>query len=100
MSDLKGLISIARKAGYVVIGLDNLKVYTQKLYLIVIDETSGKGLRREANFLAEKRNVTLAIVKNVDDYIGIENCKIIGIKNKNFSEMILKAIDEIAEKGE
>ncbi|MGN1201426.1 MAG: hypothetical protein ACI4R8_04135 [Candidatus Caccovivens sp.] len=90
MNNLQGLISIARKAGYVIIGLDNLKSYSQKLYLLLVDKSAGKSLSREMNFLADKRNVPLLQMDNLSEII--DKCKAIGVKNKAFADSIGKIL--------
>ncbi len=92
MSDFKGLISIARKAGYVIIGQENLSGYEKKLYLLVLDKSAGKSLEREMTFLATKKNIPLVRVEKLDEILKIDNCKVIGIRNKNLSEEIEKSL--------
>lgn len=92
MDKISGLISIARKAGYCVIGQDNLKNYDKKLYLIMLDSTAGASVEREMNFLSNKKQIPLERIENLSKKIAIENCKVIAIKNKNFSENILKVL--------
>ncbi len=99
MSDLNGLVMIARKGGYVIVGQDKLAGYEKKLYLLLLDETAGKSLVREMNFLAHKKNIPLCIVKNLPEISKIPNCKVIGIKNKNLSDEILKVLDEVSHKN-
>lgn len=90
MKEIEGLISIARKAGFVIIGQDNLKNYNKKLYLILLDESAGKALQREMSFKA--KNITLLQVKELRKLVGIDNCKVIGIKNKAMAEKIASKI--------
>lgn len=97
MSDLKGLLSLARKAGYVVIGVDNLSGYDKKLFLLLHDKSAGKSLVREMNFLSQKRSVPLAEVDGLEELMHIPNCKAVGIRNKKFSEMILTEIEKLKE---
>lgn len=92
MNKIEGLISISRKAGFVIIGLDNLKGYDKKLYLLLVDVTAGKSLKREINFLAQKTNAQLFELENLGDLIGIENCKVVGLKNKAISENIIECL--------
>ena len=92
MKQIDGLISIARKAGFVIIGQDDLKGYSKKLYLILIDATAGKALRREVEFLSQKNDVTALEVEALGQSCGIENCKVIGIKNKAISEKIMEIL--------
>jgi len=88
---IKGYINIANKAGYLIIGADNLKNYNKKLYLMLADKTAGKNLFKIANL---KHDIPLVILDDFFDYVGIENCKIIGIKNLGLSQEILKIVKE------
>lgn len=90
MANTKEIISIARKAGYVIIGKDNLVSHNKKLYLILLDNTAGNSLNREMRFLADNRKIELIKVSNLAELVSIENCKVIGIKNKNISDKIIE----------
>lgn len=92
LNNIGGLLGIARKAGYVIVGQDNLVGYTKKLYLILLDETAGNSLSREMKFLSEKTDALVVRVKDLAKMINIENCKVIGIKNKNIADEIVKNI--------
>jgi hypothetical protein len=92
LSSVEGLINIARKAGFVIVGGENLSNYTKKLYLLIMDNTAGNSLKREMQFLSEKRNLKILTVDNLSKIVGIENCKAIGIKNKSFAENIEKCL--------
>ena len=92
MDKLGGLISIARKAGFCIIGQDKLKNYDKKLYIILISKTAGNSLEREMTFLAKEKNIPLLWMEELDNLTGINNCKVIGIKNKELSEQIAKII--------
>ena len=92
MNKLNGLISIAKKAGFVVVGGENLIGYGKKLYLLLMDKNAGNSLRREMNFLANNKKIPLQECENLADIVSIENCKAIGIKNKAMSENIEKCL--------
>ena len=92
MSSVNGLISIARKAGYVIIGLENLKGYDKKMYLLLVDKTAGSSLSREMNFLAKTKNIPLIQVDNLGSLVAIENCKAVGLKNKAISENLIESL--------
>lgn len=92
MNNLSGIISIAKKAGYVIVGQDTLKGYDKKLYLLLIDKTAGKSLKREMNFLAKNKEIPIFEIENLPEISKIENCKILGIKNKNLSDSIIKIL--------
>ena len=92
MKDLKGLLNISRKAGYLIIGGENIEKHTQKMYVIVLDEKSGNSLKREMTHVANERNIPLLFVQKLDELMGIENCKAVALKNKALSEEIIKNI--------
>ncbi len=88
---LKGYLNIAKKAGYVIIGGETLANYTKKLYLIIYDLVAGKNtIKIIENF--KNKNIKIIGIENLDKLININNCKIIGIKNKNLSEIIYNLI--------
>lgn len=89
---IDGLVSIARKAGFVIIGQDNLKKYDKKLYLLLCDNNAGNSLLRETKFLADKRNIPMFQIDGLDKATAIENCKVIGIKNKSISDNIIECL--------
>ena len=86
MDKIRGLISISRKAGYAILGGENLLSYDKKLYLVLLDASAGKSLSREVNFFCKNRGLAPIVVENLNDLSGIENCKVIGIKNKKIAE--------------
>ncbi len=92
MNKIQGLISIARKAGFVIIGKEKLATYTKKLYLLLIDKSAGNSLLREMKFLSENRDIPLLEIENLAELVSIENCKAIGLKNKALSESIEKCV--------
>lgn len=89
---IKGYVNIANKANYLIIGADNLKQHNKKLYLILADTNSGKNLIKIVN--AKSDTVPVIFLENLYLYTGIENCKIVGIKNLGLSEQILKIVKE------
>ncbi len=91
---IKGLINISNKAGYLIIGADNLKGYKKKLYLILRSSDSGKNLIKVSQEVQKNTN---CIIEDVDceifkKIVVIDNCKIVGIKNKGISEEVIKYI--------
>ena len=92
MKTLNGIINICRKAGYPIIGGENIKNNPHKMYLILIDKSSGNSLKREINYLLVSRNIPYLEVEGLANMVGIENCKAVAIKNKALSDEILKMI--------
>ena len=86
-------LKIANKAGYLIIGCDNLKGYSKKLYLIIIDTLAAKNSQKIA--LRHQENGTEVIMlDNLDALAVIKNCKIVGIKNKGISDQIITLYKE------
>ena len=92
MKTLNGIINICRKAGYLIIGGENIKNNPHKMYLILIDKSSGNSLKREINYLSVSRKIPFLEVEELANMTGIENCKAVAIKNKALSDEILKMI--------
>ena len=92
MRDIKGIIGICRKAGYAIIGGENIKNNSQKMYLILVDENSGKSLLREMQFVANLRNIPIVSIKNLEEIVDIKNCKAVAFKNKALSEKIFELL--------
>ena len=88
---LKGYLNIAKKAGYVIIGGDRLYNYSKKVYLILYDELSGKSTLKVVEKFKGK-NINVFAIPNLSQLINISNCKIIGLKNKNLSDIIYNII--------
>lgn len=91
---IKGLINIANKAGYLIIGADALKGYNKKLYLILACEDSGKNLFKVVERTKEITNCQVEILNlaTFTQVVTIPNCKVVGIKNKGITEEIIKYI--------
>lgn len=81
---IKGIFSIAKKGNYVIIGADKLKNYKKKVFLILASKSSGKTIFK----LTEKFKDIVLWVENLEELVLIDNCKIVGIKNKGISDLI------------
>lgn len=92
LNNISGLISIARKAGFCIIGQDRLLSYDKKLYLVLLDNSAGKALERQMNFLTKDLNIPLLRVDNLAEMLALKNCKVLGIKNKAISENLIKSL--------
>ncbi len=88
-----GYLNIAKKAGFVIIGGEKLYNYNKKLYLALFDSTAKKNTIKVVEKLKE-RGVSTLKLDGLDSIMNINNCKIIGIKNKNLSEIICKLCDD------
>jgi len=86
---VKGYISIAKKAGYAIVGTEKLDNYTKKLYLLLIDEQAGKNTLKIVDKFGDIEKIT---VSSLQELSQIQNCKILGIKNKGISDEIIKIL--------
>lgn len=84
-----GYISIAKKAGYAIIGAEKLENYKKKLYLLLIDESAGKNALKVVDEFSEIEKITISSLQELSQ---IQNCKILGIKNKGISDEIIKIL--------
>lgn len=94
-----GYINIAKKANYLIIGSDTLKNYTKKLYLVLYDKNAQNSVKKIVYDISHKDIKTIEI-ENLSELVNIENCKIVGLKNKGLSDTILEILDrgEIIDK--
>lgn len=88
ISKLKGYLNISHKAGYLIVGGEKLDGYNKKLFLVLYDSSAQKNTMKVVEKLKDK-NIPIACVDNLEELTSIKNCKIIGLKNKNLSEIIL-----------
>ncbi len=84
---LNGYINIAHKAGYLIIGSDKLKGYNKKLYIVIYDTSAQRNTLKVVEEMKNK-NIPIFAVENLAELTNISNCKIVGIKNKDISEII------------
>ena len=90
---IKGFLNISRKAGYLIIGGEKLENYKKKLFLVLYDIKAGNNTLKIVDKLKVK-GIDICGVDNLEELCTISNCKIIGIKNKNISEIIKSLINE------
>ena len=93
---LLGYLNIAIKAGYVIVGGENISKtlqHNRKIYLVLYDDDIKKNTCKIINNLVNNNIRTLEL-KNLNEYIKINNCKIIALKNKNLSDIIYNIIVE------
>ncbi len=94
INKIKGLVNISNKAGYLIIGADNLKKYYKKLYLILYSSDGGKTIQK---VVTNQKSLTNCDAFEIDaqefsKIVSIENCKIVGLKNLGLSKEIIKVI--------
>lgn len=92
VSKLKGYLNISHKAGYMIVGGEKLDNYNKKLYLVIYDSSAQKNTMKIVTKIKD-RNIPIIEINNLEDLTSIKNCKIIGLKNKNLSEIIIELLN-------
>ena len=92
---IEGYLNIAKKAGYLLIGGENIKnaiLHNRKIFLVIYDPSiqnnSLKIIRK-----VEELSIPTKSLKDLSSYIKIYNCKILALKNKKLSDIIYNIID-------
>lgn len=95
MSKIETYLGLSRKSNQIVIGQDNLKRFSKKLYLIVVSLTATDNLKDLAIRLAEKFKCDLVqTLIPLEEIIHINGCKIIGLTSNTLSEAIINNTNE------
>lgn len=92
INKLKGYVGLANKAGYLIWGVDNLKGYTHKLFLILYRSDVTNTIQKTLNSFGD--NIT-KISLDVDVFNNImqtNNSKIVAVKNKGFATKIIEIL--------
>lgn len=89
---ISAYIGFAKKSNKVIYGMDNLKVYDKKLYLIIV---CMRGNNKYIDFaLSKKKETGCDVLRTngvlLDELAATNNCKILGIKSKELSTAIIK----------
>ncbi len=92
-NDIKRYIGIAQKGGYAIVGQDNLKNYSKKLYLLLYTSPT-KNLLKIIKSIKSTTNYEIISLpqKEFLNITNIKNCKIIALKNKAISDKILESM--------
>ncbi len=93
ISKIQGYLNISHKAGYLIIGSDALKDYHKKLFLVLYDKSAQKNTLKVVQRIKEM-GIPSFEVDNLEELTSIKKCKIIGIKNKNLSDLIFKLLND------
>lgn len=90
---IKGYLNISRKAGYLIIGGETLEDYKKKLFLVLYDKTAANNTLKVVAKL-QQRGIKTLEVELLGELCSLPTCKIVGIKNKNISEIIESLVNE------
>lgn len=97
-SRITGLLGLATRAGKTVFGTESSKeaIEKKKVKLLIVAEDAAERTKKNFEEICHKYGVCMKIVLTINEIsssIGQSNKAIVGIKDKNFSEEILKIIN-------
>ena len=83
-------VGLARKAGAVLFGQDNILSARNAPYLVIVsvNEASQNLNKKIYNFIANKNIKLIKFSDSLDKYLGTQNCKVIGITNRELAEKV------------
>ena len=90
LNKIKGYLSIASRAKYVIWGADNLRGYTHKLYLVLYRDDFSKTIMKVVDEFKDSLPVFKLSTNDFNYITNLENCKLLAIKNKGLAEQIIK----------
>lgn len=93
MNEISKYINLAKKAGAVIYGIDNI-VKNKNVQLILLCPTSSQNLVSKTESFATRKNIKLIKLQNeLDSIINTTNCKVIGLTNLQLATQIVKIIE-------
>ena len=97
INKIYGLLGLCTRAGKTVSGMDAVsdEIKKNKVKLLIVAEDASKKTLENIKYLAEKKNIKIIVIGTIESNskaIGKENRAIIGIKDKNISDGIIKII--------
>jgi ribosomal protein L7Ae-like RNA K-turn-binding protein len=98
------MISMCRRAGKLVLGLNNVKEGTEKkkVFLTVAAADASEKTRKEARYFSEKRGVPFAglVITSgeIQKFTGTK-AAVIGIADRNMSEKVLALAEPLGSKN-
>ncbi len=89
-------IGLARKAGAVLFGIDNIISSRKPVHLILLSESeASENLVKKVNgFLANKNIKLISLKYTLDSILGTQNCKVIGLTNLELSKKVYSLINK------
>ena len=93
INKLKGYLNIANKAGYIIWGGETLENYSKKLFLVLYDPSAQRSTQKILTKLKQNEDLKVLAVENLGQILNKPNCKMIGLKNKNLSDIIINIIE-------
>lgn len=102
MNDISGTLSICRRAGRLILGMDEVKTSVKKkeARLVLITDDFSENSRKEITFVCERYGVPARVVGltmyDIADTVG-KRCGVMAIADKGFAESVEKKLDAPAK---
>ena len=92
-----GLLGISTKAGKLIFGTDSCMeaIKNKKTYIIIVATDASERTKKHFTEACKQYNIPIAICSNINELsksIGKVNKAVIGIKDKNIANEILKYV--------
>ena len=86
-------IRFAIKSRKIIFGLDNVKLQTKNIKIIIADNSLSEKSLRETKFISGKYKIPLLLREaDLNQILNTTNCKVIGISDINLVKAILDNI--------
>lgn len=81
---------LARRAGAVIYGIDNILSCRQKINLVILSEFEAtQNLKDKVNnFIAKNNTKLIRFSEDINQILGTTNCKVLGITNPELAKQI------------
>lgn len=91
VNKLESLLGFAVKSGKIVFGFDNLCETRKNVKLVICSPSTNEKVKQKLILLCDHKKWDFVESKELlEDLIHRENCKVVGIVDKNMSSAILK----------
>ncbi len=92
------LLGIANKAGKLVTGEEGVvdSIRGSKVHLVILGSDAGPNTSKKVRNKSKSYNVKLVdafTIKEINAAIGKENRVVVGVKDKNFKDALIKLLD-------
>lgn len=89
MDKIESYIGFAIKSGKILYGLDNIQNYRKKIHLLLLCPSAGDNLKKETEYLSEKRNLTLITTDvPLEQLTHKMNCKLAAILSYSLAKAV------------
>lgn len=91
VNKLESLLGFAVKSGKIVFGFDNLCETRKNVKLVIYSPSTNDKVKQKLQLLCKHKEWSLVeSIEPLEDLIHRDNCKVVGIVDKNMSSAILK----------